>query len=93
MGRGGAGSAIAMLYNENLSKYSGLFICAIIKISAKKFDYNDALTGKNSENLIIKLPVLHNSDGSIYYDEEKRYSDEGYIPDWNYMSNYMESIE
>lgn len=92
-GRGGAGSAISMLYNENLSKYSGLFICAIIKISAKKFDYNDALTSANLENLIIKLPVLHNEDGSIYIDIEKKYSDDGYIPDWEYMSRYMEDIE
>lgn len=93
LGRGGAGSAISMLYNENLSKYCGLFICTIIKISAKKFDYNDALTGDNLENLIIKLPVLHNDDGSVYIDEEKKYSDDGYVPDWEYMGEYMETIE
>lgn len=93
LGRGGAGSAISMLYNENLSKYSDLFICTIIKISAKKFDYNDALTGDNLENLIINLPVLHNEDGSIYIDIEKKYSDDGYMPDWEYMSRYMEDIE
>ena len=37
LGRGGAGSAISMLSNPNLSKYSALFICTIIKISSKKF--------------------------------------------------------
>lgn len=93
LGRGGAGSAISMLYNENLSKYNGLFICTIIKISAEKFDYSDALTGDNLDNLIIKLPVLHNADGSIYIDDERKYSDDGYIPDWEYMSAYMETIE
>lgn len=86
LGRGGAGSAISMLYNEKLSKYSGLFIYTIIKISAKKFDYSDALTG---DNLIIKLPVLHNADGSIYIDNEKKYSDSGYVP----IGNIMEAIE
>ena len=70
-----------------------MFICTIIKIFAKKFDYNDALTGDNLENLIIKLPVLHNDDGSIYIDEEKEYSDDGYVPDWKYMSECMETIE
>lgn len=89
LGRGGAGSAISMLYNENLSRYSGLFICTIIKISAKKFDYSDALTGDNLNNLIIKLPVLHNADGSIYIDNEKKYSDSGYVP----IGNIMEAIE
>lgn len=93
LGRGGAGSAISMLYNENLSKYNGLFICTVIKIAAQKFDYSDALTGDNLSNLSIKLPVLHNDDGSIYIDSEKKYSDDGYIPDWKYMGDYMKSIE
>ena len=68
LGRGGAGSSISMLYNENLSKYNALFICTVIKISAKKFDYSDALTGDNLNRLIIRLPVLHNADGSIHID-------------------------
>ena len=93
LGRGGAGSAISMLYNDNLSKYSGMFICTLIKIAAKKFDYSDALTGDNLSSLVIKLPVLHNDDGSLCIDAEKQYSDDGYIPDWEYMSSYMKSIE
>lgn len=93
LGRGGAGSAISMLYNENLSKYSGLFICAIIKNTAKRFDYSDALTGSNLETLVIQLPVLHNEDGSVFIDIEKKYSDDGYLPDWALMENYMATIE
>lgn len=93
LGRGGAGSAISMLYNDNLSKYNALFICTVIKICAKKFDYSDALTSDNLNTLNIKLPVLHDDDGAIYVDEEKKYSDDGYVPDWEYMSKFMESIE
>lgn len=93
LGRGGAGSAISMLYNEKLSKYSALFICTIIKNTSKKYDYNDALTGDNLANLIIKLPVLHNEDGSIFIDKDKKYSDYGYMPDWTLMESYMETIE
>ncbi len=93
LGRGGAGSAISMLYNEKLSKYSALFICTIIKNTSKKYDYNDALTGDNLANLIIKLPVLHNEDGSICIDKDKKYSDYGYMPDWTLMESYMETIE
>ena len=93
LGRGGAGSAISMLYNENLSNSSGLFICTIIKISAKKVDYNDSLTSDQLSGLIIPLPALHNEDGSLYLDNEKKYSDEGFVPDWNFMSKFMKSIE
>ena len=31
VGRGGAGSAIKILYNENLNEQNALFICAILK--------------------------------------------------------------
>lgn len=93
LGRGGVGSAISLLYNDNLTKYSALFICTIIKISSKKYDYSDALTSDNLKGLKIKLPVLHDYDGEIQKDREKKYSEEGYIPDWEYMRNYMEKIE
>ena len=93
LGRGGAGSAISLLYNENLSKYNALFICTVIKISSQKFDYNDALTSDNLKLLKIKLPIKKNDDGSDYIDSEKKYTDEGYIPDWDYMSTYMEGLE
>lgn len=93
LGRGGAGSAISLLYNKNLTKYSALFISTIIKTSAKKFDYNDALTSDNLKFLNIKLPILHNKDGSDFIDEKKEYSDFGYVPDWKYMSEYMKTIE
>lgn len=93
LGRGGAGSAISMLYNENLTKYNALFICTVIKIIAQKFDYSDALTSDNLKNLAIKLPALHDKKGAFVIDEKKEYSDEGYLPDWEYMGEFMKAIE
>ena len=93
LGRGGAGSAVSLLYNSNLSKYNALFICTIIKKAAQKFDYSDALTSDNLRTLKIKLPTRYNKDGSVYLDAEKEYSDEGFVPDWEYMEHYMQEIE
>ncbi len=56
LGRGGAGSAISKLYNDKLTKYNALFICTVIKKTAQKFDYSDALTGNNLKSLKILLP-------------------------------------
>lgn len=93
LGRGGAGSAISMLYNERLTMYNALFICTVIKIAAQKFDYNDALTSDNLKNLSIKLPVLQNDEGVPLIDENKEYSENGFVPDWDYMTEYMKKIE
>ena len=93
LGRGGAGSAISMLYNKNLTKYNALFICTIIKIVAKRFSYSDALTSDNLKTLKIKLPIKYKENGKADYDLEKKYSDEGFIPDWLGMEEYMKKVE
>ncbi len=93
LGRGGAGSAISLLYNSNLNRYNALFICTVIKRAAQKFDYSDAFTSDNLKTLRLKLPTLCNDDDSYYFDNEKRYSDKGYVPDWKTMEMYMKEIE
>jgi hypothetical protein len=93
LGRGGAGSAISLLYNDNLTRYNALFICTVIKIMAQKFDYNDALTGDNLKTLKISLPAQKDKNGEFSIDVNKQYSDEGFIPDWDYMEQYMKAIE
>ena len=68
-------------------------VCAIIKISAQKFGYNDALTSDNLKNLMLRLPAQKNADGSLYIDEKKEFSDEGFVPDWEGMEEHMEKIK
>ena len=92
LGRGGAGSAISLLYNENLTKLNSLFICTIIKLSAQKYSYNDALTSDNLKNLVLRLPASTNSEGSYIIDVDKKYSEDGFVPDWNGMEKYMKGI-
>ncbi len=93
LGRGGAGSAISMLYNDNLNKYNALFICTVIRLSAQKYNYNDALTSDNLKNLVINLPALYNERKRAFIiDKNKAYSNKGYIPAWNYMESYMKNI-
>ena len=93
LGRGGAGSAISLLYNENLNEYNSLFICCIIKVAAKRFDYSDAFTSDNLKTLKLKLPALKCDDGCFFIDKSKKYSSEGYVPDWKYMEDFMKNIE
>ena len=60
---------------------------------AQKFDYSDALTSDNLKTLKISLPAQKDKNGKLIIDANKRYSDEGFIPDWEYMGSYMEAIE
>jgi len=77
IGRGGAGSAINLLYNRHLNKYSGLFICVMIeKVSQEKASYGVALNGDRLKNTKLILPI--DEDGN---------------PHWEYMSQFMKNIE
>ena len=41
---------------------------------------------------IIKLHVKYNRDGTIFIEDKCRYSKEGYVPDWEFMENYIKSL-
>lgn len=57
IGRGGAGSAIKLLYNDNLNEKNALFICSILQIILAKYDYNTMLSGAKLKTEKIYLPV------------------------------------
>lgn len=57
LGRGGAGSAIILLYNKNLNTKIGLFICSIIRKKFTKYSYNNQLSSSSIITETIKLPT------------------------------------
>lgn len=44
------------------------------------------------KNTIIDLPIQHNADGTPYIDYTYQYSSDGYVPDWQWMENYIKSL-
>ncbi len=57
LGRGGAGSSIILLYNENLNLYNGYFIATIIRAVCQKYIYSDMANKSTISSEKIKLPV------------------------------------
>lgn len=77
VGRGGAGSAINLLYNNSLDKYSGLFICKMLEGSSfSKASYGVQLNGNRLKNLKLLLPI-----------------DKSGEPHWEYMSSFIKKLE
>ena len=79
-------------YYEKFNEYIGLFFVAVIRKEKFKFSYGRKWTLENMKKTIIKLPILHNEDGSPYTDLAYKYSKDGYVPDWNFMENYIKSL-
>lgn len=62
LGRGGAGSAIIILYNDNLNRLRGLFLASAIRHQLTKYSYNNQLSSKIIIKQKIYLPATKNNE-------------------------------
>lgn len=76
-----------------LSDYTKLFITTIIRNECKiKYQaFGRELNAHIRKDFKIKLPVLHDKD-RIVIDHTYKFSDEGFIPDWQWMEDYIKSL-
>ncbi len=76
-----------------LNMQIAMFICSIINKERYKWSYGRKLHDiEKSKNIVIKLPVQSNYDGSPVIDTTYKYSQHGYIPDWRFMESYIQSL-
>lgn len=84
--------------NALYSKYDGfnepigLFIAATIRQEKYRFSYGRKWTLDNMKATEICLPIQHNSDGTVFIDENHKFSEEGFVPDWQFMEDYIKSL-
>lgn len=74
LGRGGAGSSIILLYNDNLNENNGTFIATIIRKICCKYRYSDMGSKETIRKEIIKLPI--DEKGNPDYDYMDKYMSE-----------------
>lgn len=77
---------------DGFNKYVGLFFAATIRQEKYRFSYGRKWTLENMRVSDICLPVQHNADGSPVVDSACEWSDEGYVPDWQFMEDYIKSL-
>lgn len=88
-----ASQNIAILRNTNMSCISALFICTLINAEMQlKYSYGRTVGKSNIEQMILRLPIQRDAFGNPVIDPEKKYSDMGYIPDWDFMERYIDSL-
>ncbi len=78
-------------YNSNLNKFSSLFIVTILDKEKFKFSYGRKYRA-HLNDIKIKLPICYQPNGSPLIDLDHKYSEEGYIPDFKFMENYIKSL-
>lgn len=73
IGRGGAGSAIKILYSDKLNEKNALFICSVLQKTLNKYDYATMLSGDKLKKEFIYLPAK--KDGNPDFEYMEKYID------------------
>lgn len=82
---------VEILYSDFLNKEIAIFICTVLQQEKYKWSYGRKPKNNKVFETEILLPVQH-IDNKIVLDKDKKYSEEGYIPDFEYMEKYIKSL-
>ena len=78
-------------YNEFLNPLTGAFLASVYSQERPKYSFGRKWKTHLKETE-VNLPVQHNFDGTVLIDKTHRFSDEGYVPDWQFMEDYIKSL-
>lgn len=89
-----ASDDVNVLYSnyDGFNEYIGLFIVTVIRHGKNRFSYGRKWTLESMKATDICLPVKYNRDGTIFIDKDNKFSDNGFVPDWQFMENYIKAL-
>jgi len=82
---------VLFLRGYELNETLAMFFNTIIRNEKYRFSYGRKWNMEQMERTVIKLPALMNKDKYII-DQEKFYSDAGYIPNFEFMEKFILSL-
>lgn len=78
-------------YCNSMNEYIGVFLATVFCLERPKYSFGRKWK-THLKDTTVNLPIQHNSDGSILIDEQHTYSEDGYVPDWAFMEDYIKSL-
>lgn len=75
----GDSAKILLLDDDVASIERYLFLQSVLMTNKYKYAYGRKVTEEKYMNDYIDLPIQYNSDGTPFFDESKKYSDDGYV--------------
>ena len=88
----GDSAKILLLHESVASDEVYTFLQTILNANRFKYTYGRKVTEEKYLNDWIRLPVKRNVDGSFCKEDTLFYSNEGYVPDWKLMADFIKSI-
>ncbi len=80
--------------NFEMDSGIGLFITSVLNFSENyKWSYGRQCRVGSSKKIYIKLPVKLDNNSNPKIDDKQIYSEKGYIPDFQYMKDFIKYLE
>ena len=76
----------------DLSFGIAMFFVTLLNGENFKFSYGRKCNQVKIRSMVLRLPIQHDASGEPLIDMLKKYSDDGYVPDWDFMEQYMKSL-
>ncbi len=78
-------------YNEHLNKWTGAFLATVYSMERPKYSFGRKWK-THLKNTEVLLPIKYEEKNQPYIDKSKKYSSDGYVPDWEYMEKYIKTL-
>ena len=88
----GDSAKILLLPDDIATTSRYLFVQTVLLANRFKYAYGRKVTEEKYMSDVIVLPICRRRDGSPVIDKTKRFSEEGFLPDWEFMDDYIKSL-
>lgn len=76
---------------DGVSTAAKLFLITVLEANKFKFNYGRQ-ANKSLPDIKLCLPIQRDDNGNPVIDPAKQYHPEGFIPDWQFMEDYIRSL-
>lgn len=86
-------TVFALLPKIEFNQYIGEFFATVMNFENYRYSYGRKIIGSKYGDSLLKLPICFEDDGiTPMIDKTCKYSEEGYVPNFQFMENYIKSL-
>lgn len=80
--------------SPQMTHYVNMFISGLVRYESKikYYPFGRELNSHIATDFSIYLPIQHDSDGKVLIDKTFKFSHMGYLPDWQFIEQYIKSL-
>ena len=87
-----AGDHMVVVRADWMNPFTGNYIATLLNREAFRYSYGRAFVMQSIRSTTLNLPILRHNNGDPVIDPDRRFHKRGFIPDWQFMEDYIRSL-